>query len=672
MFDMSPSEQVETNWWRRIGLAAGFVVALVLAYAAIYRWVMISFEGYETLPYLQAVQVVVESLTTAGFGGHAPWDSTVANALILVMNLSGVALVFLAIPLFATPLLRQIFQRQVPTECDLEGHIIVCGYSEKDEILRKELELHESEVGREFPFLYVEPEEEMVRELIDAGIRAIHGDPERVETLRAANADKAATLVADVDDETNPSVVLAAKLIDEELPVISVVRDRRVANHHEYAGADRVIKARESFGKSLAIRASSSYAEKFREAVSFEDAVEVTELVVEDGSQLVGQTLREAELFSGDGQESNVIAAWVGGKFLMSPDPDTPIGKNSILVVAGKIDRLEGNGLHIIPGRTRRSSRVVIAGYGTVGRTVRAALEEAGIETTVIDLNEKAIKRICEDNEPGESGLPPGIHGDITDESTIERARIDEADSVVLSLDRDIPTIYAAILMRHKAPDVEVIGRAAQPGSISTLYQAGADFVLSLAAVTGEILAAELMELLGEHSGFLPASTEFQFERIDGDVFAGHSLADIDIRRHTNCTVAAIERGGELYTHVRGGFVVESDDVLVIAGSHRAIDRFTDEFLPSWLDSHPELQTESNGEDDEDGDAPDAGDEDETSVDEPPNSDSDNSTDENSETAADDNDSEDTSSDGGPPADDDDKPADEPSDEASETDGEKT
>ena len=594
------SSEKSPDWPRRIAVAASAVVVLIAGYALLYQWVMVNFEG-RSVPYLQAVQVVIESLTTAGFGGHAPWESQAGNAFVIVMNLSGVLLVFLAIPIFGMPLIREIFQREAPTSSDLKNHIIVCGYSEKDEVVRQELEHYAEEKNVDIPFLYIEPDEELARELLSRGVAAMVGNPESVETLRAANAEYAEALVADVDDETNPSVVLAAKLIDEELPVLSVVRDRRVADHHEYAGADRVIRARESFGKSLAIRASGSYAQKFRNAVCVEGGVEVTELVIEDGCDLVGQTLAEAALFNTKGRQANVIAAWVGGKFLISPAPDTPIRKNAILVVSGTLEDTDISGIHVIPSSPERASRVVIGGFGTVGKTVWSALEEVGIDTTVIDRNfDKGEYGLEIDDEPQlDADIPNPIDtiGDVTDEATLREVDLENADAIVLSLDRDIPTIYASILVEHLAPDVEIIARADESESISTLYQAGADFVLSLTTVTGEILASELLDLLGEQGGFLPASTEFEFTRTPGSAFGGYELIDIDLRNVTGCTVVAVERNNRLLTDIRGDFQIDDDDDLIIAGSKRAIEQFDTSFLPSWLE-----ERENQGDYVEDGD----------------------------------------------------------------------
>lgn len=116
------------SWKRRIAYALATVTTVVLVYAAGYQWAMAAFE-HESVSYLQSVQVVVESITTAGFGGHAPWASTVMNVFVLGMNLTGVVFVFLAVPVFLVPLFREVLRTHPPSSTAKSDHIIVCNHS---------------------------------------------------------------------------------------------------------------------------------------------------------------------------------------------------------------------------------------------------------------------------------------------------------------------------------------------------------------------------------------------------------------------------------------------------------------------------------------------------------------------------------------------------------------
>jgi Trk K+ transport system NAD-binding subunit len=542
------------DWRRRVGYALLTVAAVIVVYSTVYQWAMLTFEGRE-IPFYKAVQVVIESLTTAGFGGHAPWESAALNLLVIGMNLTGVLLVFLGLPLFAIPLLRQALESEPPTTGALTDHVIVCGHSTLDDVLRKELD----EVG--IPSLFVSPDPELVSELDDRGIDAVHGDPEQIQTLRNANAAEARALVADVDDEANPTIILSALRINPEMRIVSVVRDYKTATYHEYSGADEIVLARQQLGEAFGMRATISFAEKLRSVIEVENDYEITELLIEEGSDLAGRTIREAEIFDREG--ITIVGVWLGGKFVVSPDPDTVLEENTILLVAGDHGGFEDVTARSIPTH-HHPSRVVVCGYGTVGWSVTETLRDANIDTTVID---------HEDRE----GVD--VVGDATDPDTYETVDIEDAETVVFALDDDTTTIYATLVIRELDPDIEIIARADDPDTVWKLYNAGADYVLSLPTVTGEILASHLIEEVE----IVTPQVQFEFVRSAAPSLAGMSLSDADLRARTGCTVIGVERDGELRTDLTAEFVVREDDILIAGGSEDAIERFEDAVTPDRI-----------------------------------------------------------------------------------------
>ncbi len=543
----STTIEADTNWQRRIALTVTTIAGLVIIYTYIYQWALWTFVE-EEISLFQALQVVIEALTTAGFGGDTDlWRESDALALLVVlMNLSGVLLVFLAIPLYAVPLFRQAFQTRPPTSSNLTDHVIICGHSAQDEVLHAELE------AVDIPYLYIDSDPDLVTELNEQGVNAIVGDLEAVDTYRAANAGHAKALVADIGDEANPTIMLSAKQVNPELRTISVIREQTVEAYHRYAGADDIVSARQLLGKSLGLRASGTYAEKLQQAIEAESDLQITELLIEKGSNLVGQSFREARVF--DRMGITIVGAWLGGKFVVTPDPDTVIEDHTILLVAGEHGDLQDVETRLIPSPEDHEPRVVVCGYGTVGRSIVDALQTEGIAVTTIDIESK-------------EGVD--VVGDITDPETFLRADVRNARAVVLSLDEDTPTIFATLILNELAPDVEVIARADDEDSVQKLYNAGADFVLSLANVTGESLAS----LLIEKEEILTPDVDFGFVRRATPAFVGRSLGDLDLREQTGCTVVAVERDGNVLTDIGANFVVEESDVLIIAGSEESRNR---------------------------------------------------------------------------------------------------
>jgi len=537
----------ETNWERRIAFTVTAIVGILIVYAYVYQWALWTFVE-EDISLFQALQVVIEALTTAGFGGDTDlWrESDALAVLIIMMNLSGVLLVFLAIPLYAVPLFRQAFQTRPPTSSNLTDHVIICGHSAQDEVLHAELEA----VG--IPYLYIDSDPDLVTELNEQGINAMVGELEAFDTYRAANADHAKALVADIGDEANPTIMLAAKQVNPDLRTISVIRKQTVESYHRYAGADDIVSARQLLGESLGIRASGTYAEKLQQAIEAENNLQITELLIEKGSNLVGQSFREARVF--DRMGITIVGAWLGGKFVVTPDPDTVIEEHTILLVAGKHGDLQDVETRLIPAHEGHEPRVVVCGYGTVGQSIVDALQTEGVDVTTIDIEAK-------------EGVD--VVGDITDPETFRRADVRNARAVVLSLDEDTPTIFATLILNELAPDIEVIARADDEDSVQKLYSAGADFVLSLANVTGESLAS----LLIDEAEILTPDVDFGFVRKSTPVFVGRSFGDLDLREQTGCTVVAVERDGNVLTDIGASFVVEENDVLIIAGSEESRDR---------------------------------------------------------------------------------------------------
>ncbi len=538
----------ETNWRQRIALTVIGIAAILVVYTLLYQWASSAFVGQD-ISFAQALQKTVEIVTTAGFGGDTDvWEQSDRFALLVVfMNLSAVLLVFVAIPLYAVPLFRQAMKTRPPTTTDLTDHVIICGYSAQDEVLCKELQ------DINISYLYVEPDPELVMELNERGANAIVGDLESADTYRAANATHAQALVADIDDETNPTVILSAKQINPDLRTISVIKELEVETYHRYAGADDIVSTRQLLGKSLGLRAAGTYAEKLQQAIEVESDLQITGLLVEKGSNLVGQTLRESKAF--DRMGVTIVGAWIGGKFVVTPDPDTVIEENTILLITGAHDAFEDLQTRQIPAHDTHEPRVVVCGYGSVGRSVVETLQAEGIEVEAIDIESK-------------DGVD--IVGDITDPETFERAALEDARAVVLSIDEDTTTIYATLILNQLAPDTEIIARADGEDSVQKLYNAGADFVLSLSNLTGESLAS----LLIEESDILTPDANFEFIRASVPAFAGQSLGELDLRNQTGCTIVAVEHDGEVLTDIGASFTIEADDVLIVAGSEESRNRF--------------------------------------------------------------------------------------------------
>lgn len=536
-----------TEWLRRAVGSTVAVALIVLSYAAAYQFGMAQFEG-EAVGFFHSVQVVVEAVTTAGFGGDAPWESPPMNLFVVVMNFTGVLLVFLALPVFLIPLMEDALATDVPTSSDEVGHVVICGHTSISESLRAELD------AIDVPYVFVVEELDHAEALRAEGWPVVVGDPTATTTLEAVNLPEARALIANVDDEVNASIVLAARQVAPTRRVVSVVERQATREYHEYAGADDVIQPRQVLGESLARKATTSLSAELDDAIELGDDLAVTELRIHKGSDVAGETLVGSGIRERFGL--NVIGAWRSGEFEPSPDPDYRLDENTILVVAGRHEDLSTLKVRTVTPELKQSGHVIVVGNGLVGETAATEIRGLGREVVVID------------DDPEQD---PDVLGDARDRSTYRDAGIEDAATVVLALGDDTASVYASLVVEQLRPGVEVIARANEDDNVAKLYRAGADYVISLSSVTGRMLATNLLD-----EEVLTPETQLELIRTTAPDLIGRSLEDADVRAQTGATVVAVERDGDVLAELGPEFTVGPEDVLLVAGDDEAIAAFTD------------------------------------------------------------------------------------------------
>jgi Trk K+ transport system NAD-binding subunit len=534
------------GWKRRAIGYLGFVATALVATALGYQWGMGVYEG-RPQTFLNSLQFAVEMFTTTGFGGDAPWESPQMHAFITVADLLGMAILVGALPVFVGPLVENTLSPSAPGELErsLDDHVVICSDTTRAEELIKELD------ANAVPYVIVEHDDERADELYDDGHRVINADPESTAGLEAAGLPSARALFADVSDQVDASIVLAAKEIAESVPVVSVIEDPDAEAYHRLAGADHVLSPRALLGESLAAKVTTATRANIDEAVSIGDQLQLAEISIRHGSDLAGLTLADSHIRERSGV--SVVGAWVHGEFYPAPSPDMELTEGSVLLVSGHEEQLERLvEMTQSPIREFRAGKTIVVGYGQVGQAVAAALDSADVPYTVVDQAD------LEDTD---------VVGDATDPETLEAAGIRAAETVILALPDDTTTEFATLVVRDLAPDTQILARVEQKTNIKKTYRAGGDYVLSLAMVTGRMSGSRLLE--GRDVMSLNQQVEVVRQRVPA--LAGETIGEADIRSKTGCTVVTIERDGEAITDIGPKTTIESGDDLVIVGTDEGI-----------------------------------------------------------------------------------------------------
>jgi Trk K+ transport system NAD-binding subunit len=543
------------NTWQR--RAVGYLLFLlgVLVFTALaYQWGMRTFEG-ESRTFLESLQFTVEMFTTTGVGGDSDvWSTPQLHAFIAVMDLLGMALLIGALPVLASPFLEEAFSTTVPQALDdsLSDHVVICSNTSRVESLIAELD------SLSVPYVIVEPDRDRAVELYEDGHRVIRNDPESTAGLEAARLESAQALIADVSDQVDASIVLAAKELAEDVPVVSIVEEPQKATYHRLAGADEVLSPRPLLGESLASKVTAARETGIDEAIEIGDELELAEVPVRQGSRLAGATLADSDIRERAGV--NVIGVWYRGEFDASLSVDAELTAGTVLLVSGRPDQLDRL-VDLTRSAVRRfdAGETIVVGYGQVGKTVTGALDEAGIPHTTID-----------------SGDMEGVDvvGDATDPETLRAAGVEGARTVVLALPDDTTAEFATLVTRDLAPRAEIIARVEESASIPKMYRAGADYALSLETVTGRMSASYLLS----DRDVLSLDRQVEVVRTRAPKAVGRSISEVDIRSKTGATVVAIERNGDVLTDIGPDTRIESGDELVVVGADQNVRAFEDTF----------------------------------------------------------------------------------------------
>ncbi|MEZ3143929.1 TrkA family potassium uptake protein [Halobaculum sp. MBLA0143] len=537
------------SWQRRTAWYVAAVVAVMLGYTLLYDYGMSAFDG-EPVPFLHAARVVVETFSTTGYGSDAPWTTDAMRLLVISMNVTGVVLIFLALPALVFPLLESAIATSVPTalDGDVSDHVVICTHNPRSDTLISELDAVEQ------PYVLVEPDRERATELYEDGYRVIHAEPNTVAGLEGARIDAARAVVADVSDTVDTSIVLTAKELAEDVQIVSVVEEPDRARYHRLAGADEVLSPRRLLGESLARKLTTGVTTDLGDTVELGEDFDIAELPLSRESEMIGQTLAESGIREQTGV--NVVGAWLRGDFKSPPPPSVPLDGSTVLLVTGRRDQLrELREVAVSEMRQFTPGETVVLGYGEVGQRVAAALAEADIDHTVVDVVER-----------------PGVDvvGDATDQDVIREAGVADARSVVLALPEDTTAEFTTLVVRDLTDETEVVARVERPEATGKVYRAGADYVLSLASVTGRMIASAVLD----DEDVLSPDTQVDVIRTKAPGLVGRTLGDADVRARTGCTVVAVERAGEVVTNVGPTFRVETDDDLIIAGTDEGTNEF--------------------------------------------------------------------------------------------------
>lgn len=216
-----------------------------------------------------------------------------------------------------------------------KGHIIVCGYGTIGKNVADKLSRENED------FVVVESSQDNIADAIKNNFWTVKGDATIEETLTAANIMGASGLISALStDSDNLIVCMTAKDLNPDLTIVSRVTRKANIKRFIGVGVERVILPEYVGGIKMAdALLHPKVADVLGGTGMKESMVQMDDIPVERGSDLIGMTLNEIKI----PQEFGVIMAAIerDGDLIVPPMADDEIKKGDILFVVGKKENLK-------------------------------------------------------------------------------------------------------------------------------------------------------------------------------------------------------------------------------------------------------------------------------------------------------------------------------------------
>ena len=206
-----------------------------------------------------------------------------------------------------------------------------------------------------------------------------------------------------------------------------------------------------------------------------------------------------------------------------------------------------------------------VIGTGRFGLAVAEELLARGKYVIAIDQDQQRLKPLYE------TEAEVFVISDISRESLMD-AGIQDADTVIVGIGKDVESSILAALNSIELGVKNVICKVISDDHAKILRKIGADVVFPEVEI-GKRTAIRLCEKLAED--ILPLSEEFSIIQIrTPKELDGKAVKDIKIRERFGITLIAVVKEGKANGSVGPDTVLHEDELMVLSGSNKDLDRF--------------------------------------------------------------------------------------------------
>ena len=537
-----------------------FIAGVILLCTILFHLIMLYDEGRE-YSWVTGLYWTLTVMTTLGFG-DITFQGDLGRLFSVLVLLSGVVLLLIVMPfvfirLFFGPWLEAQVRNAVPREVPegTKNHVILCGWDALTQGLAHRMQLHSID------HFVIDPDPVRAAQLRDEGVSVIAGEIDSRQTYEKVRASDAQLLVANSLDTVNTNIVLTARDVAKQLPILATADEEDSIDILELSGCTHVLALKKRLGEMLVNRINTGHA-KSHVIGRFHNLVVAEFLVHRTG--FAGRTLGETQIRESTGV--TVIGIWEGGELLRAKSESVLTERSVLLLLATSEELMELDLLMVI--YDTNYSPVVMIGGGKVGRAAVSELRRREFPVHVVDRDPGVCQKL-------EAEADRVVLGDAADRRVLERAGIHEAPAVLLTTNDDAVNIYLSIYCRKLNPDLRIVSRITHQRNVEAIYRAGADFVVSYSSLGVETV---LSRLRGGKLVFLDEQVELFSVEVP-KALGGKSIQASQLESDFELHVVAVQQGDNLETGLSPETILPSGGEMVLLGKSEERQRLHRAYL---------------------------------------------------------------------------------------------
>lgn len=521
-----------------------FLIFFIFLFAFIFKYLKLNIEG-EDYTFFASFYWVLTTMTTLGYGDII-FNSDFGRIFSIFVLVFGVVLIFIGLPYFFIsfiigPWIEESIKNRIPHKVpdNINGHAIIC---DDDPIA---LTLAEKLEADDHPYYIVVHDINKAETLFDDKISVLFGDVFEEETYSRLNVSTASMVFANQDETKNAHIAITVRQVSD-IPIVALIEDEGTRDVLENAGCTHILPVKALLGESISNKTmagtlKSSVVGKF-------DKFDIVKIPVYS-TPFQGKTISSLKIT----ENTNVkILGVLERTDFLPPEPNIILTKQSILILMGEEDELfELNSCLSIYHPINKP--IIIIGGGAVGLAMAKDLAGKKVPYILIDKDDLGYE------------LRKGIFlkGDARQPGVLETAGIATSPCVAITTNNDGVNTYLTIYCRMLNKDICIICRANNEKNLSSMYKAGADFVVPYNMIGSNMV----YNLLHKRNLILRTEGLSAFEYKVSKLLAGKTLLKSRIRELTRCNVFCLRRNGKDTYDINDSTILKLNDILCIIGT---------------------------------------------------------------------------------------------------------